>query len=144
MAGKSVVSSDLNVLIGLAGAAMNAKQPQIPINKSKYKAFFLFLKRCTPQNIFGLAKAHATALENMAALAQHLERLGCRCGGTQREGAHHDICPVRLRAHPVFQSFTATATDEAEEPAVQAIHGHRTVLPDGRTIDRDGSPVTGL
>ena len=116
MARRAVVSNDLSTMIGLAAAAMHAPQPQIPIQKAKYKAFFNFLKRCTPENIFALASAHAAALENIAALAQHLERLGCRCASTGM-GQHVDICPVTLRADPAFQGFEATAQDDEKAPA---------------------------
>lgn len=113
MARKSVVPQDLELLIGLAAAAISAPQPRIPIDKARYKTYFNFLKRCTAENIYGLAFAHARALENVAAFARHLEGIGCRCGA--RDGQHVDICPVQLRKHPMFQAFDATATDDVED-----------------------------
>lgn len=109
---KSPVSPELDYLVGIAAAAMSAPQPRIPINKTKYKTFFNFLKRCTPENIYGLAHAHATTLENIQAFARHLDTLGCRCGQGKRPAEDHvDICPVRLRTHRFFEAFTAVGAD---------------------------------
>jgi hypothetical protein len=110
---KSAVTPELDHLIGLAAAAMSAPMPRIPINKAKYKSFFNFLQRCTPENVYGLARAHAHTLENIQSFAHHLLKLGCRCGAEARGVTDHvDICPVQLRAHPFFEAFNATATPQ--------------------------------
>jgi hypothetical protein len=113
---KTAIPSDLELLIGLAAAAQAAPQPRIPINKAKYKAFFDFLKRCTPENIFGLAHAHARALENVQVFARYLDNIGCRCAAEKRGEDHMDICPVQLRRHPIFEAFDATAAAPATAP----------------------------